>query len=127
MPAITVLGDFRLGDEAALQDFLDAHNRAHMQYARQLQLPGGDLSGPVNADWHLRHTARHVTLAIQSNHQLASADTKVLATPWITDQQLGDWQGLHNRLHQYTDKMLDVSQYPAARRVLNKGAGPHGR
>lgn len=111
MPAVSLFGDFRLGDGLALNYFLDAHNRQHMLYAKALKLPGGDLTGPVNGDWMLAHTLRHVRIATQTKYPLASADTKILSLPgmWRTDEELSDWHGLHNRLHQHIDRVLGIA------------------
>lgn len=111
MPAVSLFGDFRLGDRGALIAFLDAHNRQHMQYARRLKLPGGDLTGPVNGDWMMTHTRRHVVLATQTKYPLASADTKILSLPdiWQSDEQLAEWNSMHNRLHQHIDRVLGIA------------------
>lgn len=104
---ISPFGDFRLNDNAALQAFLDAHNRQHTVYVERLKLPGGDLSGPVNGDWMLRHWARHEVLA-QATH--TSGPTGGLALPgaWRSDRELSDWHALHNRLHSNIDRVLGI-------------------
>lgn len=111
MPAVSLFGDFRLDDRLGLAMFLDAHNRQHMQYAKVLKLPGGDLSGPVNGEWMMAHTLRHVRLATQTKYPLASSDTKILSLPgyWQSDEELGDWNAMHNRLHQHIDRVLGIA------------------
>jgi hypothetical protein len=117
MPAVSLYGDFKLNDKLGLAMFLQAHDLQHKQYAKRLKLPGGDLSGPVNGDWMYAHTMRHVALATQTQHKLESADTKVLGLPdyWRTEQELGDWLDLHNRLHTHIDKVLGIAGHKGVR------------
>jgi hypothetical protein len=88
---------------------------------------GGNLDGPVDGDWMHRHTARHFTLSQITAAQhyvmqrktatfnasvMTSSDTNALDLPgmWTSEQQLADWNDLHNRLHQLIDKLLQVYQ-----------------
>lgn len=108
MATITPFGDMKFGDTEALAKWLDAHDRRHMQYVKAFHVPGGTLDGPVNGDWMLRHTMRHVRLATLAGKPLRSADTKVLALPgeWRTEREFGDWHDLHNRLHSHIDRSI---------------------
>ena len=112
MPVVTPFGDLSLGDSVALSKWLDAHKRRHGLYVKEhLGLQGGLLDGPVDGDWMLRHTSRHVALAtVVNDPTLGSANTKVLALPgtWQTEQELADWHDLHNRLHFHIDRVRQI-------------------
>ena len=64
MPAITPFGDVPLNDPVSIERWTDAHNRKHTQLVVEHIGPGGGtLDGPIDGDWMLRHTSRHVALA----------------------------------------------------------------
>lgn len=108
MPVVAPFGEFKLRDTVALAAFLDAHNRRHAVYGPKLNLHGGDLSGPVNGDWMLRHWARHVALAKATKDAPGSTHGLALPGAWQTDRQLADWHALHNRLHSNIDRVLGL-------------------
>ena len=123
MPAITPFGDVKLNDPVSIERWMDAHNRKHTQLVIEGIGPGGGtLDGPIDGDWMLRHTSRHVALATAAAKlpgsqlpPLSSADTKVLALPgmWRTEAELSDWHGLHNRLH----TLIDAQRHIASRQA----------
>lgn len=110
MPPVQQFQDFRLDDAEALERFLDANDRRHQVYAQRTRTPGGSLKGPVDGDWFLRETARHVTLATLASTPLSSADTKVLllGRKWRTQQELQIWMDLHSRLHMHIERVLKI-------------------
>ena len=116
MSVVTPFGDLTLGDNVALEKWLQAHAARHKVYVTEHIGPkGGILDGPVDGDWMLRHAARHVALATVVNDPLASANTKVLALPgaWKTDQELSDWHAMHNRLHSHIDQVRGIAGHRA--------------
>lgn len=106
---VTPFGEFKLGDVASEQAWLEAHKRRHGTYVQITGLPGGILDGPVNGDWFYRHWARHVTLATDPLLLLASP-TQALALPeyWTTQRQCDDWMDMHNRIHLLIDRQLGL-------------------
>lgn len=113
MPVVTPFGELRLGDEKALEMWVQTHSRRHGQYVKKgLGPPGGSLEAPVDGDWMLRHTLRHVALATIAKAPMSSADTKVLSLPgvWKTDQELQDWHAMHDRLHSVIDHIQTIAQ-----------------
>jgi hypothetical protein len=135
MPVVTPFGELTLGDDKALDRWLQAHLIRHAQYVKQhIGPPGGILDGPVDGDWMLRHAQRHVALATVTGDPLDNAGTKVLALPheWATEAELQDWHALHNRLHSHIDAIHGVGtgiKAPAGRPPVNDrpphyGPGP---
>jgi hypothetical protein len=110
MPALSKFQDFDLEDDIALERFLDANDRRHKIYGKRTGTPGGTLDGPVNGDWFLRETRRHIMLATLTSKPLSSADTKVLllTRKWLTQQELADWMDLHARLHFHIERVLKI-------------------
>jgi hypothetical protein len=106
---VTPFGEFKLGDERAQADWLQAHKRRHDSEVRLTGLPGGILDGPIDGDWFYRHWARHVTLATYQ-HLFLESPTQMLALPgyWTSEQQLADWHDLHNRIHLLQDRQLGL-------------------
>jgi hypothetical protein len=137
MPVLTPFGEVTLGDPVSLGKWSAAHAAKHQQYVVEHIGPGGGiLDEPIDGDWMLRHTARHVSLATAArmlpNAQLAaqipplsSANTKVLSLPgiWKTDAELQDWHALHNRLHSLIDQVRQIAGHQAKPNI-NAGVGP---
>ena len=113
MPVVTPFGDLTLGDQLALDAWARAHSARHGQYAvKGIGPPGGTFEQPVDGDWMLRHTVRHVSLATVVGDPMPSALTKALSLPhkWQTEQELQDWHAAHNRLHSVIDHHQGIAQ-----------------
>jgi hypothetical protein len=110
VPVVTPFGDLTLHDEIALKRWTAAHELRHQTYVKKGYGKGGTLDGPIDGDWMLRHTTRHVALAGFVTEKLTSLNASGLALPgvWKTEQQLQDWHLLHNRLHSLIDKVANV-------------------
>lgn len=110
MAVVTPFGDLTLGDRVALQRWIAAHETRHQTYVKKGLGKGGTLEGPIDGDWQLRHTTRHIALARFVKQKLTSLNASGLALPgvWKTEQQLQDWHLLHNRLHSLIDKVARI-------------------
>jgi hypothetical protein len=111
MAVVTPFGDLTLKDEVALKRWTAAHDARHQVYVKEGKGKGGSLEGPIDGDWMLRHTTRHIALARFAKDKLQSLNASGLALPgvWKTEQQLQDWHLLHNRLHSLIEeKVVDV-------------------
>ena len=119
MAVLTPFGVLALNDKISLAHWAAAHAAKHQQYVVEHIGPqGGILDQPIDGDWMLRHTARHVALATVARKTavarlppLSSADTKVLSLPgtWRTEAELQDWHALHNRLHFLIDQVRQLA------------------
>lgn len=110
MPHVAPFSEFRLGDELALERYIDAHDRRHSVYVPLTRTAGGTLRGPIDGDWMHRHAARTIALATFTGLDLSTADTKALALPgkWRTQQELIDWLALDARIHMHFDQQLKI-------------------
>jgi hypothetical protein len=119
MPVITPFGEVTLNDPVSISRWAAAHAAKHQQLVIEHIGPGGGiLDEPIDGDWMLRHTSRHVALATAAQKMpgtqpppLSSANTKVLALPgiWQTEAELQDWHDLHNRLHKLIDAQRAIA------------------
>jgi hypothetical protein len=107
---VTPFGDLNLNDDIALRRWEDAHARRHAVYTRLTGTTGGQsMRGQIDADWMSRHWHKHVTLSTYLALNL-SAMNQGLALPgkWRNEQELHDWNELHNRIHLKLDRQLKL-------------------
>lgn len=103
---LSAFGEFRWGDNSALEQWLLAHDLRHIAYSRHFKLPYGTLRGPVDGDWMLRHQLHHMALAKVSKD--SQADLAALGLPdlWRTQQELTEWQLPHSLMHQQIEGVI---------------------
>lgn len=106
---VTPFGNFELGDDIALERWIDAHARRHSAYTVATGIAGGSLRGHIDGDWFHRHWARHSALATFTGVILPSSTAGLAVSSWDTEQELREWHELHNRIHLLIDRQLKIS------------------
>lgn len=110
----TAFGDLKYGDEAALQEWMAAHDLKHQSYAQAMGRQGVNLPvllvpASITDQWTEDHANQHAVLYQQFTSTSNSSINDISTNPTQDKDTFYNWMQIHDTLHQFLDQAFGFS------------------